>query len=329
MNRDDVDIEDAGVPVEHVVEVTRDLVHDPEYPSARGLRDPDICRFERAEHRCRKGLVVERSGDRVDEQRADRIEVVLADIRHKNRESGARVCDEQTLAPVEPQQVQIPVVVAGFDLGERRRTEAEQLQRFDRAAKNHGNTLVGPSGADAILIQVSEPDAFPRDQTVPAALRDRVATMTAITDRACTDHLDDEYAALCRSLTVRLARKRPSPLERGDSRIWAAGVVYTVGSINFLFDKSQPPHLRANELAEHLEVVQSSMANKSARIRSLLGLSWYEPELTRRDLLERNPFAWMVTVDGISFDARTLPDEIQEEARRRGLIPDLDGRRTA
>jgi hypothetical protein len=205
IDRDDVDIEDAAVAVEHVVEVIRDVVHDPEHPSARSLRDPDICGVENTEHICREGL----------------------------------------------------------------------------------------------------------------------------TDRVCEEHLDDEYAALCRTLTVRLARKRPSPLDRGEPRIWAAGVVYTVGSINFLFDKSEPPHLRADKLAERVEVVQSTMANKSARIRSVLGLSWYEPELTRRGILEQNPFAWTVTVNGIPFDARTLPDEIQEEARRLGLIPDLDSRRAA
>ena len=178
---------------------------------------------------------------------------------------------------------------------------------------------------------MSESDVFPRndDRTVPRALREHVTTIAAITDLVCEQHLDDEYAALCRTLTVRLARKRPSPLERGDPRIWAAGVIYTVGSINFLFDKSEPPHLRADKLAEHVGVVQSTMANKSARIRSLLGLSWYEPELTRCEQLEQNPFAWMVTVNGIPFDARTLPDEIQHEARRLGLIPDLDRRRAA
>jgi hypothetical protein len=143
------------------------------------------------------------------------------------------------------------------------------------------------------------------DRTVPFALRERVAAITTITDLVCQQHLDDEYAALCRTLAARLARKRPSPLDRGAPRIWAAGIVYTLGSINFLFDKSEPPHLRADELAEHVEVVQSTMANKSARIRSILGLSWYEPELTRRSMLEQNPFAWMVTVNGIPFDART------------------------
>jgi hypothetical protein len=156
-----------------------------------------------------------------------------------------------------------------------------------------------------------------------------VAAIAAVTNLVCRHHLDHEYAALCLTLTARLARKRPSPLERGDPRIWAAGVLYTVGSINFLFDRSQPLHLRADKLAEHAGVVQSTMANKSARIRSLLGLSWYEPELTRSSLLEQNPFAWIVTVDGVAFDARTLPEELQDEARRLGLIPDLDRRRAA
>lgn len=167
------------------------------------------------------------------------------------------------------------------------------------------------------------------DRTVPHALRERVAVIVAVTDLVCSQHLDGEYAGLCRKLGLRLARKRPSPLERGDPRIWAAGIVYTVGSINFLFDKSQTPYLRADKLAEHLGVVPSTMANKSARIRSLLGLSWYEPDLTRCGILEQNPFAWIVTVNGIAIDARTLPDELQDEARRLGLIPDLDGRRAA
>lgn len=156
-----------------------------------------------------------------------------------------------------------------------------------------------------------------------------VAAIVAVTDRACEQHLDGEYAELCRSLVDRLARKRPSPLIRGDPRIWAAGVVHTVASINFLFDRSQTPHIRADELAESLGVAKSTMANKSARIRVLLGLSWYEPELTRRSMLERNPLAWLVSVNGIPIDARTLPGELQDEARRLRLIPDLDDRRVA
>lgn len=151
----------------------------------------------------------------------------------------------------------------------------------------------------------------------------------AVTDQVCYEHIDAEYADLCRTLVVRLARKRPSPLGRGGPRNWAAGVVYTVGWINFLFDKSHPPHLRADELADYIGVSKSTMANKSARVRTLLGLSWYEPELTLPSMLEQNPFAWMVTVNGITVDARMLPEEIQEQARRLGLIPDFASRRAA
>jgi hypothetical protein len=34
--------------------------------------------------------------------------------------------------------------------------------------------------------------------------------------------------------------------------------------------------------------------------------------------------AWMIEVNGLVVDARMLPPELQAEARRRGLIPDLD-----
>ena len=75
---------------------------------------------------------------------------------------------------------------------------------------------------------------------VPQALRDDVGEIVAITDRFCDEHLDGEYARLCRALVAKLARKRPSPLKRGDLRIWAAGAIYAVGANNFLFDPAGP-----------------------------------------------------------------------------------------
>ncbi len=65
----------------------------------------------------------------------------------------------------------------------------------------------------------------------------------AATDRICAEHLDAEYAELCRKLIGKLARKRPSPLVRGEPRVWVGAVIYTVGMVNFLFDKTQRPHM--------------------------------------------------------------------------------------
>ena len=164
---------------------------------------------------------------------------------------------------------------------------------------------------------------------IPAALRDRARAILAITDQACSQHLDDEYARVCRQLVGRLARKRPSPLTRGDTRIWAAAAIYAVGQINFLFDRSQQPHMTADQLAACLGVVKTTMANKAALINKTLNLGVFEPDLTRPAMLEQHPLAWLVEVDGLIVDARMLPLGLQEEARRRGLIPDLDHHRAA
>ena len=164
---------------------------------------------------------------------------------------------------------------------------------------------------------------------IPATLHDRVREILAITDAVCHEHLDDEYGELCRELVARIARKRPSPLERGAVRIWAAGAIYAVGRVNFLFDRSHQPHLSADQLAECLGVVKTTMANKAALINKALDLGVFEPDLTRQSMLEQHPLAWLVEVDGFVVDARMLPPELQDEARRRGLIPDIDVPRAA
>jgi hypothetical protein len=126
---------------------------------------------------------------------------------------------------------------------------------------------------------------------VPRAIRPRVAEIVAITDGLCRGCLDREYAELGRELVARLARKRPSPLARGDVRIWAAGALYALGQINFLFDRSQQPHLTADQLAVQLDVVKTTMANKATTIRRTLDLGYYEPGLTRQSLYHDPPLA--------------------------------------
>lgn len=167
------------------------------------------------------------------------------------------------------------------------------------------------------------------DLRIPVVLRDRAQQIIDVTDAACRAHLDEEYGRLARRLLARLARKRPSPLVRGDERIWAAGVIYAVGQVNYLFDRTQTPHMTAEQLAEALGVVKTTMANKAGVINRTLGLGVFEPDLTRVTMIEQHPMAWLVEVDGFILDARTLPVELQNEARRLGLIPDIDALRAA
>ncbi len=161
---------------------------------------------------------------------------------------------------------------------------------------------------------------------IPAPLRHHVEQLFKFTDPFCGEHLDAEYAELIRKLIAKLSRKRPSPLVRGDLRIWAAAAIYAVGSVNFLFDRAQRPHLTGADLSALTGVPKSTIANKARLIRDVLRIGQLDPEFCRRELLASNPMSWMISVGGIIVDVRTMPPEVQAEAWRRGLIPDHPAR---
>lgn len=76
-------------------------------------------------------------------------------------------------------------------------------------------------------------------------------------------------------------------------------------------------------MSELLGVRKTTMANRSKLIHDLLGIGRMEVELCRREMLAQHPLAWLVEVDGLLVDIRSMPPEIQAEARRRGLVLDV------
>jgi hypothetical protein len=161
--------------------------------------------------------------------------------------------------------------------------------------------------------------------SVPEATLSRYEEITALTDTFCREMLNDEYAQLCREMTATLARKRPSPLVSGQARSWACAIAYTVGSVNFLFDKSQTPYLRADELCAWFGLSKSTGGNKSSQIKYMLKISLMDARWTLPSRMDDNPMAWMVSINGFILDARSLPRPLQEEAYRKGLIPYIPG----
>ena len=160
-------------------------------------------------------------------------------------------------------------------------------------------------------------------ERVPAALQDKYDEIVALTDRFCQQYLIEEYRDLCRRMAATLGRKRPSPLVTGKSNTWACGIVYAVGRVNFLFDKSQTPHMRADELCPHFGLSPKTGSAKSTAIMDLLKIGPMDPKWTLPSRLADNPMAWLIQVNGLIVDARKAPRAIQEEAFRRGWIPYL------
>jgi hypothetical protein len=120
---------------------------------------------------------------------------------------------------------------------------------------------------------------------VPPALHERVGAMLKVTDGVASDHLDGEYRDLARALLGKLARKRPSPLARGDETIWAGTVLYALGQINYLFDRHSDPHLTGDALATAVGVPQVTLTNKAKTVRGLLRLQPLDREFSRNEHL--------------------------------------------
>ncbi|HYQ91017.1 MAG TPA: DUF6398 domain-containing protein [Candidatus Competibacteraceae bacterium] len=158
---------------------------------------------------------------------------------------------------------------------------------------------------------------------VPAALQGKYDEIVTLTDEFCQRHLNEEYRDLCRLMAAKLCRKRPSPVVTGKTNTWACGIVYSVGRVNFLFDKSQTPHMRADDLCHHFGLSPKTGSAKSTAIMELLKSGQADPHWTLPSRMGDNPMAWLIQVNGLIVDARQAPREIQEEAFRRGMIPYL------
>jgi hypothetical protein len=115
----------------------------------------------------------------------------------------------------------------------------------------------------------------------------------------------------------------PLTLSARGSADLAATALYVIGGINFLFDRAQDIFMTADRLSQLTGVSKSTLSNRGKQVRELLKVQHFDLEFSRRKLLVNNPTAWLVEFDGLVVDARMLPPEIQADARRRGLIPDL------
>lgn len=158
-------------------------------------------------------------------------------------------------------------------------------------------------------------------ESVPKEIAPAYQAIVELTNGVCRQHLNEEYAALARQLAAALGRKRPSPLLSGRAATWACAIVYALGTVNFLFDKSNEPFMRADDLCAAFGVSKSTGANKAKQIRDLFDMSQLDPDWSLPSMMDRNPLIWMLQVNGLFVDIRHAPRALQEQAYKKGLIP--------
>ena len=150
-------------------------------------------------------------------------------------------------------------------------------------------------------------------------IMDNKAMVTAKTERLiemtsgfCTQYLDEDYMQLCEKLIRKMSRKRHVPFLSGRMEIWAASVVYAIGSINFLFDKSFEPYATAADICKYFGTSQSTTSQKAKVIRDMFNLGYWDKEFSTAHMMKSSPFQNLVMVDDLIVDKRSLPPEIQK-----------------
>jgi hypothetical protein len=156
---------------------------------------------------------------------------------------------------------------------------------------------------------------------IPPEVLPKFEAITALTDAFCRDHLNDEYAEMCRRLATALAQKRPTPLKRGRENVWACGIVRTIGWANVLDDPQSRPYMKLIDIDPEFGVANSTGQGKSMAIKRMFGIGRLEPDWTLPSRLGENPVVWKVWVRGELVDIRQESREEQEKAFRKGLIP--------
>lgn len=159
--------------------------------------------------------------------------------------------------------------------------------------------------------------------SVPANMKFIYDEIIQLTDEYCAQKLNEEYTPLCHQVLATLCRKRPSPLTRGSFESWACGIIYAIGSANFLFDKASLPYATGQDLADAFGISKSTAAAKGKQIRDWLNISYFNPQWILPSKLSDNPLTWIISFEGLPVDARHLPSDIQEIAYKKGLIPFL------
>ena len=155
---------------------------------------------------------------------------------------------------------------------------------------------------------------FPKDYTMKdhEYANERTTALIEMTSKFCGEHLDDDYKHLCIKMIEKMSRKRNIPFLSGRIEIWASAIIYAIGSINFLFDKSFKPFVTGEDIAKYFNTSKSTTAQKAKVIRDMFKLQHYDSDFSTTHRAAHNPMKDMVMINGFIVNKNSLPIEARE-----------------
>ena len=115
---------------------------------------------------------------------------------------------------------------------------------------------------------------------VSKKIKERKEDLIDLVSSFSNNYLNEDYTESAVKIVEKMARKREVPFRRGKLEIWASGIIYALAQINFLFDKTSPYYISADDICNHFNTKKSTVSKKADQIIDMLDLSPLDGEFT-------------------------------------------------
>jgi hypothetical protein len=133
------------------------------------------------------------------------------------------------------------------------------------------------------------------DKTAIEIKKEQLINMT---EEFCDKYLDEDYKNLSNKLILKISRKRNVPFLSGRIEIWAAAVIYALGSINFLFDKSFELYATPDDICGYFDTSKSTSSQKAKFIKDMFHMHYYDSEFSTTNMKKSDPFLGLTFSNG-------------------------------
>lgn len=145
------------------------------------------------------------------------------------------------------------------------------------------------------------------------AIEEKSKKLVEMTAGFCYKYLDEDYRQLCNKLILKMKRKRNVPFLSGKLEIWAAAIIYALGRLNFLFDKSFEPYVSGDNICNYFGTSRSTTSQKARIILDTFKMTYFDEEFSTTRNKERNPLSKFAMVNGFIVPIDAFVDEIDEQ----------------
>ena len=137
----------------------------------------------------------------------------------------------------------------------------------------------------------------------------------------CRKNLDAELNKLATNLLEFITEEPMMNVNRGQSNIWAASIVYVIARLNYCFDPESDTYITINFLCEYFETKKSTTSNKASQIENECEIYPGDQDFSKQEIAEMHN-VYMTSegfiipvsmIDGRTISIETMTPEEEKE----------------